>query len=81
MNSKARGMNDHYTSTNTKVMEDIARNLPLSKEHRPEWDTKELLKIGYKKIMLEMEIGNRVWNEEETLNYGSTPMFMIGAEK
>ncbi|HBW35219.1 class I SAM-dependent methyltransferase [Desulfosporosinus sp. BICA1-9] len=81
LNSKVRGMKDHYTSTNTKVMEEIARNLPLSKEHRPEWDTKELLTIGFKKIMLEVEIGNRVWDEEEKVNYGSTPMFMIGAEK
>lgn len=81
VNSMERGFKDHYTETNTKAMETIARNLPLSKEHRPEWDTKELLKIGFKKIMIEMEVGNRVWDEEEIVNYGSTPMFMIGAEK
>ncbi len=81
LNSKRRAMKDHYTSTNTKVMEEIARDLPLSKQHRPERDTKELLTIGFKKLMVEMEIGNRVWNEEEKVNYGSTPMFMMGAEK
>ncbi len=81
VNSLEKKVNDHYTNTNTKEMEDIARRLPLSKEYRPEWDTKELLKIGFKKIMIETEIGNRVWNEEEQINYGSTPMFMIGAEK
>ena len=81
LNSKTRGMNDHYTGTNTKLMEGIARNLPLSKEHRPEWDTKEMLAIGFRKIMVELGIGKRVWNEEEKVNYGSTPMFMIGVEK
>jgi hypothetical protein len=62
-------------------MEDIARNLPLSRKHRPEWDVQELLQIGFKKIIIEMEIGKRVWDEAEMVNYGSTPMFMIGAEK
>ncbi len=62
-------------------MEDIARNLPLSKICRPEWDAKELLSIGFKKVMVEMEIGNRVWDEVEKTNYGSTPMFMIAGEK
>jgi hypothetical protein len=62
-------------------MEDIARNLPLSKERRPEWDTRELLGAGFKKIMIEMKIGDRVWDEVEKVNYRSTPMFMIGAEK
>lgn len=62
-------------------MEDIARNLPLSKICRPEWDEKELLSIGFRKVMIEMEIGNRVWDEVEKVNYDSTPMFMVGGEK
>ncbi len=81
LNTLKRNFADHYTCTNTKVMEDIARNLPLSKEQRPEWDTRELLAIGFKKIMIEIEIGNRVWDEVEKVNYASTPMFMISAEK
>ena len=80
-NTLKRNFEDHYTCTNTKAMEDIAKNLPLSKEQRPEWDTRELLSIGFKKIMIESEIGNRVWDEVEKVNYASTPMFMIGAEK
>ena len=81
INSKEGGFVDHYTSTDTKAMEDIARKLPLSKEHRPEWDTKELLKVGFKKIMIETGIGHKVWDREEQVNYGSTPMFMVGGEK
>lgn len=81
LNTLKRGFEDHYTCTDVDAMEDIARNLPLSKICRPEWDAKELLSIGFKKIMIEMEIGDRVWDEVERVNYGSTPMFMIAGEK
>jgi len=81
LNALQRNVEDHYTCTNTELMEAIARKLPLSKEQRPQWDTKELIRIGFKRIMLEMDIGNLVWDEVEKVNYASTPMFMIGAEK
>jgi hypothetical protein len=81
LNSKGRDFKDHYDMPNAKVMEDLARNLPLSRKQRPEWDTQELLKIGFKKIIIEMEIGKRVWDEVQMVNYSSTPMFLIGAEK
>lgn len=81
INCAERGFEDHYIHTDTEAMEEIARKLPLSKEHRPEWDVKALLNIGFGKIMTVKEIGSRVWDEEERVNYGSTPMFMVGAEK
>jgi len=81
VNAKAKKFKDHYITTNTVAMEEIARNLPLSKIDRPEWDTKVLTEIGFKKIFVQNDIGSRVWNEEEKVNYGSTPMFMIVAEK
>lgn len=81
INSRERGFKDHATMPNAKVMEDIARNLPLSRKHRPEWDVQELLQVGFKKIIIEMEIGKRIWDEAEMVQFSSTPMFMIGAEK
>jgi ubiquinone/menaquinone biosynthesis C-methylase UbiE len=81
LNVLERNFDDHYTCTDTEVMEDIASKLPLSQILRPEWDARELLAAGFKKVMIEMEVGNRVWDEVEKLNYGSTPMFMVGAEK
>lgn len=80
-NAKTKKLKDHYITTNTVAMEEIARNLPLSKIDRPTWDIKVLTEIGFKKIFSQADIGNRVWNEEEKVNYGSTPMFMIVAEK
>lgn len=81
LNAIEKGFEDHYTCTDTNAMEEIARKLPLSKIFRPEWDEKQLNNIGFKNIMVEREIGNRVWDEVEKVNYGSTPMFMVLGEK
>ncbi|MDF2884926.1 MAG: methyltransferase [Clostridiaceae bacterium] len=80
-NAKLRKLKDHYLITDTTKMEEIAKKLPLSKINRPAWDIEVLDEIGFKRILIENNIGNRVWNEEEKVNYGSTPMFMIVAEK
>ncbi|WP_352406535.1 class I SAM-dependent methyltransferase [Acetoanaerobium noterae] len=81
INSKKEKVNDHYINTDTTKMEEIARNLPLSKTMRPQWDAAVLINNGYSKIMIEQNIGKVVWDEEEQINYASTPMFMIMAEK
>jgi ubiquinone/menaquinone biosynthesis C-methylase UbiE len=81
LNSQQEGVNDHYVHTNTVVMEEIAKNLPLSRTMRPQWDAAVLINIGFKKVMIEQDIGEVVWDREEQINYGSTPMFMIFAEK
>lgn len=72
---------DHYTCTDIDAMEEIAIKLPLSKVNRPAWDIEQLNRIGVSKVTVEENIGEMVWSEEEKLNYGSTPMFMIVSEK
>jgi len=81
MNSQKQGVKDHYVHTDTAVMEEIAKNLPLSRTMRPQWDAAVLINTGFKKVMVEQDIGERVWDNEEQINYASTPMFMIFAEK
>ena len=80
-NVELSGMEDHYTCTDIDSMEDIARQLPLSKIQRPVWDKIVLDKIGFKNIQIDQNIWTKTWNKEEKLNYGSTPMFMIIGEK
>lgn len=80
-NVELSGMDDHYTCTDIDSMEEIARQLPLSKIQRPVWDKMVLDKIGFKNIKIDQNIWTKTWNEEEKLNYGSTPMFMIIGEK
>ncbi len=81
INSEVEGVNDHYVHTDTTAMEEIAKNLPLSRTMRPQWDAAVLINTGFKKVMVEQEIGELVWDKEEQVNYASTPMFMIFAEK
>lgn len=81
VNTKLQGAPDHYINTDTKAMTAIALQLPLSQIERPQWDIQALENIGFTSIETDTSIGNIVWDDEEKLNYGSTPMFMIVAEK
>ena len=74
-------LDDHYTCTDIERMEQIALQMPLSAIHRPVWDARVLRSIGFVDIAIDQEIWKTVWSEEEKLNYGSTPMFMIEAVK
>ena len=75
------GHEDHYTCTDIDEMENIARELPLSKIERPKWDINILSETGFTEIIVENNIGEKTWSDEEKINYGSTPMFMIVAQK
>lgn len=72
---------DHYADTDTAAMETIARRLPLSRERRPQWDLNTLLQIGYRRLLVDTKIGETLWDEAEKINYRSTPMFMVIAQK
>ncbi len=74
-------LDDHYLCTDIDRMENIARQVPLSAMERPAWDTKVLEALGVCSIQTDSEIWKRVWSEEERLNYASTPMFLVRAEK
>ena len=80
-NTMNYGIEDHYRQTNTQEMERISKLLPLSKEIRPQWDMNILQSIGYKNIHIHNDISKIVWDEIEQINYHSTPMFLIAAEK
>lgn len=74
-------LDDHYLCTDIDRMENIARQVPLSAMERPAWDTKVLESLDVCSIQTDSEIWKRVWSEEERLNYASTPMFLVRAEK
>ena len=74
-------LDDHYLCTDIDRMENIARQVPLSAMERPTWDTKVFESLGVCSIQTDSEIWKRVWSEEERLNYASTPMFLVRAEK
>ena len=61
-------------------MEDIARRMPLSNLRRPEWDLRRLRELGLRCDADEC-VWQRVWSEEEKLNFASTPMFLVTGTK
>ena len=79
-NSAEAGVEDQNVGDNFDVMEDIARRVPLSNIRRPAWDLETLQSLGLH-AEADEQVWQRVWSEEEKLNFASTPMFMIGARK
>ncbi|MBE6909775.1 MAG: class I SAM-dependent methyltransferase [Ruminococcaceae bacterium] len=79
-NVAARGIRDEGVGENFDVMEDIARRIPLSRLLRPAWDRRILSGVGFD-VETDERIWERVWAEEEKVNFGSTPMFLIRAVK
>jgi SAM-dependent methyltransferase len=63
----------------TNIIKEIARNLPLSKEHRPQWDVNTLVELGAKAIHVETHDSSKV---ETAKGMVSLPhSFLICAEK
>ena len=77
-NSAEQGVWDQNVGENFDVMEDIARRVPLSNIRRPKWDLALLRGLGLRAEANE-QIWQRVWSEEEKLNFASTPLFMVRA--
>jgi hypothetical protein len=61
-------------------MEDIARRVPLSGIRRPAWDLTTLRGLGLR-AEADEDVWERVWSEGEKLNFSSTPLFLVRAEK
>ena len=80
VNSAERGVWDQNVGENFDVMEDIARRVPLSNIRRPEWDLALLQGLGLR-AEADGQIWQRVWSEEEKLNFSSTPLFLVRAVK
>lgn len=74
-------LSDHYTCTDIDAMEEIAREVPLSRIARPRWDKQVLGQFSPNQVLVEEEVWKEVWSEEEKANYQSTPMFLIIVEK
>ena len=79
-NSAEQGVWDQNVGENFDVMEDIARRVPLSNIRRPEWDLALLQGLGLR-AEADEQIWQRVWSEEEKLNFSSTPLFLVRAAK
>jgi ubiquinone/menaquinone biosynthesis C-methylase UbiE len=74
------GMREECEIPGFERMEEIAREMPLSPLNRPAWDEAYLRKLGMD-VDVDADIWQRVWNDEEKVNFASTPQFRIVARK
>jgi len=74
-------LEDHYIGTDIDTMEEIARQMPMSKIMRPEWDLEVLRTCSVSKVYADKQVWKRVWDQVEKTNYASTPMFLVSAVK
>ena len=79
-NTAQQGIKDENIGENFDVMEGIARRIPLSNTLRPAWDLCVLSRLGLQ-VQADVQIWQKVWSDEEKLNFSSTPLFMVTGEK
>lgn len=64
-----------------KVMENLAKVLPMSQKFRPAWDEEVLPEIGYTNVFTISNVNEIVYTEKEQMRYASKPEFLVVAEK
>ena len=79
-NSARMGARDENIGENFDVMEEIARQMPLSNIRRPNWDLELLKSLGLF-TSADEDVWEQVWSAEEKLNFASTPLFLVRARK
>ena len=79
-NVRAAGAADDTAGTDVAAMEAIARQAPLSRHLRPQWDQDILGRLGMR-VSADTEVWKQVWTRDEWINNASTPMFLIAASK
>lgn len=72
---------DYYGDTDNDRMEEIARQVPLSKAERPKWDIEAMKAAGFFKVACDEEVWREVWTPEEIANNASTPVFLLSGTK
>ena len=65
----------------SKIMENLAKVLPLSQTFRPDWDRETLPTLGYHNIVTISNVNSIVYTEKEQIQYASKPEFLVVAEK
>lgn len=61
--------------------EQIALELPLTYETRPQWDYRVLSELGFSHINIDTDVWRSVWSEGEKAYYATSPLFMIETVK
>ena len=63
--TEEQNVEDYYSGTDIEKMEEIARQVPLSRLERPKWDLDTMKKTGFLDVSCDENVWKEVWTEEE----------------
>ena len=66
---------------NQEESDRLTKLMYLTDKKRPQWDMTEMVEIGFKKVILDYDIMNRVYDEKDFALWGTTPIFMVCGQK
>jgi len=72
---------DYYEGTDIDWMEDLAKEMPLSKITRPIWDKKVLKECGFQSITIHENMNDQLLSDIQKINFLFSPIFLIEATK
>ena len=79
--TEEQNVEDYYSGTDSEKMEEIARQVPLSRLERPKWDIETMQKAGFLDVSCDEKVWKEVWTEEEIINNSSSPIFLFSGRK
>ena len=80
-NVKSNNLEDYNIGSNFDTMEQIAFDMPLTRQLRPAWDKQYLESINAGAVSTVEDIGSILYSDKEKINYCSTPLFMVKTVK
>ena len=79
--TEEQNVEDYYSGTDIEKMEEIARQVPLSRLERPKWDLETVKKAGFLDVSCDEKVWKEVWTEEEIINNSTSPIFLLTGRK
>lgn len=79
--TEEQNVEDYYSGTDIEKMEEIARQVPLSRLERPKWDIETMKKAGFLDVSCDEKVWKEVWTEEEIINNSTSPIFLLTGRK
>ena len=79
--TEEQNVEDYYSGTDIEKMEEIARQVPLSRLERPKWDIETMQKAGFLDVSCDEKVWKEVWTEEEIINNRTSPIFLLTGRK
>ena len=80
-NTREQDVVDLNEGTDEAAMEKIARQVPLSRENRPQWDQTAMKDAGFDQVLCDPEVWKEVWGRDDMVNCASSPLFLMTGKK